>query len=280
MTKLFEPLALGTNIFKGYPLEEALTNIKSAGFEYAEIASIANMCEHVAPKDMNDALAEKIKQLLAQAGLKTYALAGHVDLTDESDLNDFLKKVEFAAAIGAKIVNTNSGPLERLHVFRSNIRKIIDKAEKYNIQIGLESHGDIIGTAKESIKYLREINHPLIRFNYDTGNTYFYAKGRVKVEEDIKYCLEYMDHIHLKDIMIRGNQVNYCAIGEGDLDFSAIFNSIKSVGKPIAASLEIPVFVSGTLEALSPANAPLQLDKAMLAINDSKDHIDMLLTSI
>ncbi|SLM17674.1 putative AP endonuclease family 2 [uncultured spirochete] len=276
MHKLFEPLALGTNLFKGYSLEEALSYIASCGFEYVEIASIANMCEHVAPKDMSGEKAAEVKKLIEKVGLKTYAFAGHVDLTVESDLKDFLKKIEFAAAIGAKIINTNSGPLSRLAEFRENMKKIITQAERFNMKIGLESHGDIIGTAKESVKYLKEFNHPLVRFNYDTGNTYFYSKGHVDVAEDIKYCFEYLEHIHLKDISIKGNVVRYCKIGEGDINFAAVAESLKSLGKPLPAGLEIPVFMHGTIDLLSSADAPLPIELAKSAARDSKKYLENL----
>ena len=38
--KLFEPLSLGTNLFKGYTLEEALDLTKESGFAEVELSSI------------------------------------------------------------------------------------------------------------------------------------------------------------------------------------------------------------------------------------------------
>jgi hypothetical protein len=49
--------------------------------------------------------------------------------------------MEFAKAIGAKIVNTNSGPLQRMKEFKCAIKQIISMAEKLEIKVGDEIDG-------------------------------------------------------------------------------------------------------------------------------------------
>ena len=277
---MFNSFSIGTNIAMGYSIEDALALLKKAGFARVEISSIAGMCEHADPRCMDERYAVKFTELLAQSGLTCSALAGHVDLTEPVQLEHFLRKIEFAARIGAPIVNTNSGPLSRLDDFRKNIRKVIAQAERYNVMVCLESHGDIVNTAKDSVHIFREINHPLIRLNYDTGNTYFYQKGNVSVEEDIKYGFEYLEHVHLKDISIEGNRVEYRPIGSGDIDFGAFFSSLRELGKDIPIGIEIPVFVKGTIQAIGPTNYPLATDELLRACDSSMDHLRALLTEV
>ncbi len=275
--KLFEPFSLGTNLCLGYTLEEALELVKLSGFEYAELSSIVNMCEHIDPKKITDEYIEQIIELLSKTGIKCHAVSGHVDLTIEEQFQDFLKKIEFAGKIGAKIINTNSGPLERIEIFHKNMVKIIEHAERYNVIIGLESHGDIIGTAKDSIHIFKRYNHPLVRLNYDTGNTYFYCNGNITVEEDIKYGLEYMEHLHLKDIHIGGNQVEYRPIGGGDINFEKVFDVLKDFGKTIPCGLEIPTHVKGVLGAIKPTNVPMSREAILADVKQSTDYIKKLL---
>lgn len=275
--KLFEPFSLGTNLHLGYTLEEALMMVKESGFEYAELSSIVNMCEHINPKDITPEYAEKIKALLEKTEVKCYAVSGHVDLTIDEQFEDFLKKIEFAGRIGAKIINTNSGPLDRLTIFHKNMVKIIEEAERWDVIIGLESHGDIIGTAKDSIHIYKEYNHPLVRFNYDTGNTLFYCNGNIKIEEDIKYSLEYLSHIHLKDIKISGNNVEYCPIGDGDVNFEKVFELLKDYGKTIPCGLEIPTHVKGVLGKIGPSNVPMPREAILNDVKRSVDYINTLL---
>lgn len=275
--KLFEPFSLGTNLHLGYTLEEALMMVKESGFDYAELSSIVNMCEHIDPKKITPEYAEEIKALLEKTDVKCYAMSGHVDLTIDEQFEDFLKKIEFAGRIGAKIINTNSGPIERRSIFDKNMLKIIEVAERWDVIIGLESHGDIIGTAKDSIDIFRAYNHPLVRFNYDTGNTLFYCNGNIKIEEDIKYSLEYLSHIHLKDIKINGNNVEYCPIGDGDVNFEKVFEVLKDYGKAIPCGLEIPTHVKGVFGNIGPSNVPMSRKDILNDVKRSVDYVNTLL---
>lgn len=279
-SQLFKTLAVGTNIAMGFSLEESLAMLSGFGVEYVELSSIAGMCEHVDPKQICDSYCEEVKQLLDNNNLKCLAVAGHVDLTLEDQLQDFLKKVEFTSKIGAKYINTNSGPLERFSIFKENIKRVIEQAEKWNVTVCLESHGDIIRTAKGSSDYIREINHPLIKMNYDTGNTYFYEKGNVDLLEDISSALDILSYIHLKDISIVGDKVNYQPIGKGDISFAPILKKLNDAGLCLNASLEIPVFVEGTVNGIGPKNTPLTPEKIREAIKTSFDFTDAVLNSL
>jgi sugar phosphate isomerase/epimerase len=162
--------------------------------------------------------------------------------------------------------------------FRRNIRKVIEKAEKLGLTVCLESHGDIIGTAKEAVNVFREIDHPLIRFNYDTGNTYYYAKGGVSVWDDVLYGLEYIAYVHIKDIHvdIGGDRAYYRPLGTGDIDFAKFFASLGQSGRPLCCGLEIPVFVNGTLSLLSSTAAPIGEDEIRGAVSGSMDYLARL----
>ena len=275
--KLFEPVSLGTNLCKGYTFEQALDIVIKCGFSYVEPSSIINMCEHITPDEMTEEYADRIKDLLKEKGLKCYAFSGHVDLTEDKQFNDFLKKIAFAGRIGAKIINTNSGPVSRKDIFYRNMKPIIAEAEKWGIIIGLESHGDIVSTAKDSMDVFEYFNHPLVRLNYDTGNVLFYSAGKVDVAEDIKYGAEYLEHIHLKDISIKGNLVEYVPIGKGDVCFPEVFDSLKGLGRSIPCGYEIPVHVKGVLGDIRPTGTPMQEKDIIAAVSESVQYVNTLL---
>ena len=308
---LFGSVSLVTNIAKGYALADALRIAAGLGFGRVEIASIGGMCEHVRPEEINGEYIAALAGALKREKLEAYAFAGHVDLTLEKGLNDFLKKMELAAGIGCRIINTNAGPVARMGDFRRNIKKVADKAERLGLTVGLESHGDIVGTAKDAAGLFRDINHPLIRMNYDFGNAYYYSGGTISVEEDILYASEFLAYVHIKDIRIDGANARYRPIGEGDLNYPAIFAALgqiygekktragganddmhEGVNREAGAKhrkgdetrddrsagalhcgLEIPVFVSGTLDALSSDTAPIGADEIRRAAEQSMQYM-------
>lgn len=254
--------------------------LSAYGVEYVELSSIAGMCEHIEPKLINEDYSAMVRELLDSNNLKCLAVAGHVDLTEESQLQDFFKKIEFTSFIGAKYINTNSGPIENLSIFRQNIKRIIAHAEKYDVTVCLESHGDIVRTAASSVGYIREINHPLIRMNYDTGNTFFYEKGDINLAEDIALATDFLSYLHLKDITINGDSVKYKPIGDGDIDFGPIFAELISAGLCLNASLEIPVFVEGTVNGIGPKNVPLSREAIKSAIDRSFEYVNSLVSEM
>lgn len=275
--KLFSLYSLGTNLCKGFSFEKSLEIVKKSGFDYVEPSSIINMCEHINPDDITAQYASEIKELIHKNGLKCYAVSGHVDLTEEKQFHDFLKKIEFTGRIGAKMIHTNSGPVERMDVFYENMKKIIELAEKWDVIIGLESHGDIISTAKESMKVFEYFHHPLVRLNYDTGNVLFYSAGKTDVAEDIKYGFEYLSHLHLKDISIEGRSVKYVPIGEGDVDFRQFFRSLKEMGRSIPCGYEIPVHVKGVLGDIKPVGTPMGEQDIYQAVAKSTEFVQKTL---
>lgn len=278
--ELFELVSLGTNLCKGYSFEDALDIVKECGFAYVEPSSIVNMCEHIRPEEMTPEYASKVKALLAEKGLKCYAVSGHVDLTQEKQFHDFMKKLAFAGRIGARMVNTNSGPVERRDIFYRNMKEAIKEAERWDVVIGLESHGDIVSTAKESVEVFEYFHHPLVRLNYDTGNTLFYSAGKVRIEEDIKYGFEYLAHLHLKDIRIKGNEVAYVPVGAGDVRFPAVFKTLKTLGRKIPCGYEIPVHVKGVLGDIGPQNTPMIKEDIFNAVKRSTEYVERLLKDI
>lgn len=276
--KLFDCAALVSNLYKGYSLEQALDLIKKAGFDCVEPASILNMCEHITPKQMDEAYAAHLRELLAKKQMTCTTLSGHVDLTDQKQLEDFLKKIAFASRIGARRINTNAGPVENTALFKKNMGKVIAAAEKWNVTVCLESHGDIVSTAKDSADIFAYFHHPLVRLNYDPGNVLFYSAGKVDVAEDIKYGLEYLDYLHLKDIRIRGNNVWYVPLGDGDVDFPSFFASLSELGRPISCGYEIPVHVRGVLGNIYPHDTPMPEEEIREAVLRSVRYVERLLS--
>ena len=267
-------ISLGTNIFDGYSLFDALIYTSENGLKSVEIASIDGVCEHIKPEDMSDELLAEVKSKLKKLKLKIVAFSGHVDLTVEEGLRRFFKKMEFAKGLGAKIINTNAGPLSRLQQFKDNIKAVIEKAEELNIKVGLESHGDIISSAHDSLGIIKEINHPLIRLNYDTGNVYYHSKKIIDPSEDIIDALDFIEYIHLKDIRVESRKIEYCALGDGSIKLNDIFNILKQYDRIIPMTIEIPIYLfCYGWGPLKKGKTPLEIEKIKEAIQKSVDYI-------
>ena len=263
------PISIVTNIFAGYPLEEALYEIAKMDFKAVEPASIDGNCHHCKVEEMTPENAEILFAKLETLGLKVYGFAGHVNLSTDIGCEHFLTKMRFASWLGAKIINTNAGPLSREKEFRKNMTKVIELAENLNIKVGLESHGDIVSTARRSTNFVKSFAHPLVSMNYDPGNVYYWSRGCVDPSEDILYAADFLEYIHLKDIKEEGGVVSFCPLGEGDCNIPKIVKMLKDFPNLIAVSLEIPISVSGIDYKSLQNSAPLESGVIKSAIERS-----------
>lgn len=108
-------LAVSTNTYHTYSLEEALAGIATSGFTSVEFVSVPGWTEHVR-RDADDAELVRIQTLLDSHGLTAISLSGHSDLASEEGADGFRKALRIAHALGIRYVTTSTGittPLRR-----------------------------------------------------------------------------------------------------------------------------------------------------------------------
>lgn len=107
---------------------------------------------------------------------------------------------------------------EEKEQFVECLRECLPVAEANNIKLGLET-----SLNPDDFKALIEkINHPLIRSNYDTGNS---ASLGYNTEEEVLKLGKWINNVHIKDRLLGGSTV---PLGEGNANFDLFF---KTLGK-------------------------------------------------
>lgn len=238
-------LAVSTNSFHGYPLEDALAGIAAAGFTSVELSSVPGWTEHVR-RDASDDEIARIKALLAHHGLTPTALSGHSDLTTDAGAEAFRRALRLCAAFGIANITTSTGGHNDVSegtlaaqraAFLLRIGPLADEAAAAGITICLETHGGLLATGAMAAALVARIAKPNVGINYDTGNVVFY--GDTRPEEDIAVAAPYVRHLHIKD-QIGGRGVwNFPPIGTGDVDFVPIFARLRRTGTQVPASIEL-----------------------------------------
>ncbi len=100
------------------------------------------------------------------------------------------------------------------------LKKSLDFAERFNVQIGLET--DL--PPKKFKELLEAFSHPLIRANYDVGNS---ASLGYDVEKEFEEYGGFINNIHIKDRLLRGGTV---PLGQGAADFEKFFSMVERSG--------------------------------------------------
>ena len=101
-------IAVNSNCYHGYSIEEAVHGIVAAGFH--ELTATKGWTEHVFP-DMSLSRLLRTRRLLEEAGLTVVAMSGHVNLMDEERIADFVDNIELAHFLSAPVIGACTFPL-------------------------------------------------------------------------------------------------------------------------------------------------------------------------
>jgi sugar phosphate isomerase/epimerase len=113
--------------------------------------------------------------------------------------------IRFAAEIGCPCVDTTDGAFKTAgytdeEVFRitcENYRQCLSWAEDYGVILNIETHGPYTTDGDFLERLFRHFDSPLLRLNFDTGNTFI--SGRDPLEY-LKRFRPYLSHCHAKDV--------------------------------------------------------------------------------
>jgi len=232
-------ISVSSMAFDGYPLETALDELAGLGVRYVEPASVDKVFQHLLEEDFCDARAAWLKHQLAGRGLACVSLSAHMDLSRPDSVDRFLRRLEFAHAIGAQIVNSIAGPTSGLAGFQANIPAIGKRAAKLGLIVALENHGDLVDRGRQIVEFIERIGIPAVRANYDTGNAWYYAKGGLDPAVELAEVAPVAAHVHLKDPRVEDGVMRWVALGEGVLDLPAVGRILRDRLPAIPVSIEL-----------------------------------------
>ncbi len=229
-------LAGHTNSYHTYGFDEALEGIAEAGYTSVELSAVPGWTEHVVLNGTED-----VRKKVDSYGLEVVSLSAHSDLTTREGTEHGVKAVHWAAEYGIPIVNTAVGghasKEENEADFLANVGDIADAAESVGVVIGLEIHGDIMASGKQTLPLLEKIGRESIRVNYDTANVEFYSGD--KAVDDLPLIASYLVHVHLKDTSGGKGNWDFQALGTGSVDFAQVLRILEEAGYDGPYSVEL-----------------------------------------
>lgn len=241
MNRYLELLAANTSAYGGYDLNVALEHIASVGYKRVEIAAIYGLTEHISQDQLTSKEALKVKRIMNQNGLKNTAFSAHLFLNRPDAVELFLPRMDFAKEIGALIINTKAGAPSGLDQFFRNMEQLIRHAEKIDIIIGLETHGDIVDYGKSAVEAVQRFQTDRVILNYDFGNVLINSRGKIDPAADFNLIMDQVGHLHLKDAVKENAFWRWTSIGQGTIDYQGIFAGIKSLPNPLPLTVDLPL---------------------------------------
>jgi sugar phosphate isomerase/epimerase len=186
--------------------------------------------------------------------LRTYAEARGISLVTAAgkvSVEELLRGLETATAMGSPVVRcTLSGVLcgdrrgfpggwkAHLEWCARQLEEVVPEAERRKIAIAVENHQD--ADSEDLVSLCRRFESPYLGVTLDCGNPLAVMEGVVEFAERVA---PYLRHAHLKDYRIHpaenGFRLVRCALGEGAIDFPALFRVFDAQEWPITRSIEM-----------------------------------------
>ena len=255
-------VAANSNCYHGFTIEQAIDGIRRAGFRYIELTATKGWTEHVFP-DMPFKRLLAVQDALAAAGLTPFSLSGHCNLMDTARIGDFLDNIRLAAFFGCTYIVSSIGEahlkdqaVAGLNEVAAHVAALVPALERYGLTLVLETHGYEHGTGAVLADVVRRVGSGRVKINYDTANVIFY--GGVDPVTDLAGCVADVGYLHLKDKAGARGEWNFPALGQGAVDFPALFHVLRKADNQSPLSVEIEFTQAG------PADVG-EVDRAMAA---------------
>ena len=241
-------IAVNSNCYHGYSIEEAIDGIAAAGFKYIELTATKGWTEHVFP-DQSFARLLEVKDLLDKKGLIPFAMSGHTNLMDTARIGDFVNNIRMAHFFGCDYIVSSIGEahlkdnaVASNEVVAGHIRDLVPYLEKYDMKLVLEVHGDH-GTGAILKEICELVGSERVLINYDTANAIFY--GDVDVLKDVEGCLDKIGYVHIKEKAAGRQEWNFPALGKGYVPFPELFSMLDAADNLSPYSIEIEFTQAG-----------------------------------
>jgi sugar phosphate isomerase/epimerase len=242
-------VAVNSNCYHKYSIEDAIEGISEAGFRYIELTATKGWTEHVFPNMSFEYLCG-VKSRLRASGVEPIAMSGHTNLADPDRASDFINNIKLAAFFGCGYIVSSVGEAHIEDkttagddVSARRIREFVPYLDEYGLTLALETHGEH-STGRRLKSIVETVGSERVVINYDTANVIFFANA--DVESDLGDCVNSVGFMHIKDKAGTPDEWNFPALGAGYVDFPMIFRKLEAAGNACPVSIEIEFGPSGS----------------------------------
>ena len=206
---------------------------------------------------------EALKRKLADHGLSASSLQGDCPIGRADVVAVLEPQFEACQALGTRLlfVSVHAGDLD-LNVAYERLRQVGDAAAKHQVTVIMESHPDLVTNGDVGLRTMQGVAHAHIRVNFDTANVYYYNHD-VTATGELAKVIDYVAGVHVKDSGGGYKAHDFPTLGQGVVDFAAVFAQLNARGFTGPFTIELE------------GQAGVTLDEAgqLKYVADSVDHL-------
>jgi sugar phosphate isomerase/epimerase len=184
-----------------------------------------------------------VAALFADRGIAIRAISAHTDLGRPDGAERLLRRIDFALGAGADTVVSNA----TAEADRDGLARTLDAAlprlEEVGAVLALENpghgRGALLPDGRAGAAFVGAFGSPSLRLNYDIGNAFTYAQGRIDLAADLAAALPAACRMHLKDVAEAADGWRFCPVGAGVVGYGTRVTLAGLGGLPL--TVEHPV---------------------------------------
>ncbi|MEK5163277.1 TIM barrel protein [Paenibacillus macerans] len=238
-------------------IEKMVDKVARLGYEYIELSPREDFCPFYKYPKVDKAKIASLKKRLRDTGLKISSLlplyywAGPDEEQRQAAVRNWKRAIEIAVELDVDLMNSEfSGSKYNVRVCEEKFIKSMDELlpvfEREGIKLNLQAHPlDFIETNREAINMIRALDKDWIKLVYSTAHTFYYDDGIGDIEKMFDEAGDLLAHVLFADTFNHKAAfglryiVNppdaeitihqHLNIGEGEVDFAAIFKKLKEM---------------------------------------------------
>ncbi len=232
-------IACMTLPYSRFPLDRALSGIKSAGYQYVAWGTTHREGGKEVPVIAADAspdCAKELGQKCRDLGLEPLMMFSMIYPEDRDALNILKSRIRQASAAGLPHVLTfghTKGGNRKLWVER--FKQLGPMARDHGVTIVVKQHGGETGTGAACAEIVREVGDEGIKVNYDAGNVMDYLD--VDPIPDLRACADEVRSFCIKDHRNFPKDED-CGPGFGEIDHYKLLNLVAFTGRDMPLCCE------------------------------------------
>ena len=206
------------------------------------------------PFEFTDEDINSMKKILSGKGLKTCAISSpffKCNIDNNEEIQNNLRGLRHCAALADKL-GTNlirgftfwapkTGGIDSFNpkAIASRFGEAVSILEKTGKILVLESDPSVNATnARTLVQVIEAVGSPCVRGLWDAGNDMWDPRGETPYPDGYNIIKPWMVHVHLKDGVRSGGNVEGVPIGKGDVNWEAQFRALVKDGYSGYVSLE------------------------------------------
>ena len=182
---------------------------------------------------------DDVLRLLEPHGLQVASIHAPSPIEDDAVFDMIADYSDRAVRLGTRSlfisVHTGEMPLDEAY---ARLRKMGDISGERGIALAMETHPNLCQNGDIARQTMEAVNHPFVGFNFDTANVYYYNHD-ITAQGEVSKIAQYVKSVHVKDTDGGFESPHFPVVGQGVVDYPAVFAALAAVGFHCPYTLEL-----------------------------------------